>query len=232
MTSLINSVLSYYFIQLHYDSLYTNDWKQLKTLGKLLKIADLQPPDWGQPYWMTLYVLQAKLYFILSWHRIRKGLYPLHCNYFNDATLLRKKLPINWMAFSTSINNNLGSGEWMILLQLPFLSVFFQWFGTSWVINVVTSFFLLHSCFQWFNKELFRKAKKSMCVLFEDRMQHLTFFLKYKNFKWWSHSIKSFCFTIDITNSQPGTHTYFTFKFKPTTNTDAKQKTIFPYFIV
>ena len=24
MTSLINSVLSYYFIQLHYDSLYTN----------------------------------------------------------------------------------------------------------------------------------------------------------------------------------------------------------------
>ena len=29
--------------------------KQLKTSGKLLKIADLQPPDWGQPYWMTLY---------------------------------------------------------------------------------------------------------------------------------------------------------------------------------
>ena len=29
--------------------------KKLKTSGKLLKIPDLQPPDWGQPYWMTLY---------------------------------------------------------------------------------------------------------------------------------------------------------------------------------
>ena len=29
--------------------------KKLKTSGKLLKIPYLQPPDWGQPYWMTLY---------------------------------------------------------------------------------------------------------------------------------------------------------------------------------
>ena len=29
--------------------------KKLKTSGKLQKIPDLQPPDWGQPYWMTLY---------------------------------------------------------------------------------------------------------------------------------------------------------------------------------
>ena len=31
--------------------------KKLKTSGKLLKIPDLQPCDWGQPYWMTRYVL-------------------------------------------------------------------------------------------------------------------------------------------------------------------------------
>ena len=30
--------------------------KKLKTSGKLLKIPYLQPPDWGQPYWMTQYV--------------------------------------------------------------------------------------------------------------------------------------------------------------------------------
>ena len=29
--------------------------KKLKTSGKLLKIPLLQPPDWGQPYWMTRY---------------------------------------------------------------------------------------------------------------------------------------------------------------------------------
>ena len=29
--------------------------KKLKTLGKLLKLPYLQPRDWGQPYWMTLY---------------------------------------------------------------------------------------------------------------------------------------------------------------------------------
>ena len=28
--------------------------KKIKTSEKLLKIPDLQPPDWGQPYWMTL----------------------------------------------------------------------------------------------------------------------------------------------------------------------------------
>ena len=32
MTSLINSVLSYYFIQLHYDSLYTNDFSNVRDL--------------------------------------------------------------------------------------------------------------------------------------------------------------------------------------------------------
>ena len=30
--------------------------KKLKTSGKLLKIPDLHPPDWGQPYWMTRYL--------------------------------------------------------------------------------------------------------------------------------------------------------------------------------
>ena len=35
--------------------------KKLKTSGKLLKIPDLQPRDWGQPYWMTRYVLYPKV---------------------------------------------------------------------------------------------------------------------------------------------------------------------------
>ena len=30
--------------------------KKLKRLGKVLKLLYFQPPDWGQPYWMTLYV--------------------------------------------------------------------------------------------------------------------------------------------------------------------------------
>ena len=29
--------------------------KKLKTSEKLLKIPHLRRPDWGQPYWMTLY---------------------------------------------------------------------------------------------------------------------------------------------------------------------------------
>ena len=31
--------------------------KKLKTSEKLLKIPDLRPPDWGQPYWMTRYIV-------------------------------------------------------------------------------------------------------------------------------------------------------------------------------
>ena len=38
--------------------------KKLKTSGTLLKIPYLQPPDWGQPYWMALYVL---LILMLHW---------------------------------------------------------------------------------------------------------------------------------------------------------------------
>ena len=30
-------------------------WKKLKTSEKLLKILDIQPPDWKHPYWMTRY---------------------------------------------------------------------------------------------------------------------------------------------------------------------------------
>ena len=35
--------------------------KKLKTSGKLLKIPDLQPRDWGQPYWMTRYIIYSTI---------------------------------------------------------------------------------------------------------------------------------------------------------------------------
>ena len=36
--------------------------KKLKTSEKLLKIPDIQPPDWKHPYWMTRYNVQRLLY--------------------------------------------------------------------------------------------------------------------------------------------------------------------------
>ena len=36
--------------------------KKLETSGKTLKIPYLQPPDWGQPYWMTRYIWSSPAY--------------------------------------------------------------------------------------------------------------------------------------------------------------------------
>ena len=44
--------------------------KKLKTSGKLLKIPDLQPRDWGQPYWMTRYNCIMYVWCWKSWRSL------------------------------------------------------------------------------------------------------------------------------------------------------------------
>ena len=41
--------------------------KKLKTSEKLLKITDIQPPDWNHPYWMTLYIMYRKDRYLQAW---------------------------------------------------------------------------------------------------------------------------------------------------------------------